>query len=130
MKEIIYSCFAKYLSGYLNFHDTDEKWDQPQQQTKKSTYLWKLVVISLEKARWKYLKQCPKFIVTLQDNKEHTSNEANIIGTIMQWSNIGVAEALHYIIYECNEATTVLLRLYMILFTSAMKQRHFCRGFI
>ena len=100
MKEIIYSCFAKYFSGYLNFHDTDEYWDQPWQQTKKSTYLWKLIVISVEKARWKYLKQCSKFIVTLQDNKEHTSNEANIIDTIMQWSNIGVAETLHYIMYD------------------------------
>ena len=99
MKEIIYSCFAKYLSGYFNFHDTDEKWDQPQQQTTKSTYLWKFIVISLEKARWKQFKQCPKFEVTLQDNKEHTSNEANNIGTIMQWSNDCVDEAVHNIVY-------------------------------
>ena len=38
MKKMIYNCFAKYLSGYINFHDTDKKWDQPQQQTKESTY--------------------------------------------------------------------------------------------
>ena len=90
---------GKTLLDHLFSNDTDEYWDQTQQETKKSTYLWKLIVISLEKARWKYLKQCPKLIVTLQDNKEHTSNEANIIGTIMQWSNIRVVEALHNIIY-------------------------------
>ena len=59
MKKTIYNCFAKYLSGYINFHDTDKKWDQPQQQTKESTYELNLV-FSLEKARWKYFKTMSK----------------------------------------------------------------------
>ena len=41
---------------------------------------------------------------------------------MVQWSNDEFAEALHIYIYECNEAKTVLQRLYIFKITSAMKQ--------
>ena len=57
--------------------------------------------ISLEKAKWRYLWQCPNLRETLQDDMEHTSSEANIIVTIMQSNKYNM---------------------------SAMKQQRSCRG--
>ena len=69
-------------------------------------------------------------VVFLHENGEHSAE--TYYNSIVQWSNDKIEEtsamkqwrkkALHINIYECNEATMVLLRLYIILSTIAMKQ--------
>ena len=75
--------------------------------------------------------KCNEAMTKLQRLVQWSSDEKEALHKYIrvQWSNDQVAVAIHNIIYECNEATMVLLRLYIILSTSAMKQRPCCSGF-